>query len=231
MSATMEIKDATKIDMDMCPICMDDLPMLATAAAGTNRVTTECGHSFHTSCLMSSVAHRGFSCPCCRTEMAEEPEESDDEDDEEYDDEDDEEYEYPPVYVSGIELRRREIGFQGMRLMFQREAGEELEEKDEDEIEDEMDARSEPEEEEEPKPSVEYLVEALTRQGVTMQDMVKVMLMEHEEYEKDDEEYMEASDNIFGKLRVLISNYLPAAQQNQKDLLIIGWDKKQDYIV
>ncbi len=189
----------------MCPICMDDLPL----PAAINRVTTECGHSFHTSCLMSSVAHGKYNCPCCRAEMAEEPEES------EY-----EEYEYHSFY--NMDRRRRDIAFQGMRLMFQREAGEELEEKDEDEIEDEMEefalaeiaaGRSgEPEEEEESgsKPSIEYLAESLLTQGVTVQDMVKALLLDHDEYEEEEEEFMEASDSIFGRLRIMISNYHPA---------------------
>ena len=57
-----------------CPICMDVL-------SGTkNIVTTECGHCFHTNCLMTSVAHNGFGCPYCRTEMAAAPEESVDDD-------------------------------------------------------------------------------------------------------------------------------------------------------
>ena len=47
-----------------CPICMDCI--LDTK----NRVTTECGHCFHTNCLMTSVAHNGFGCPYCRTAMA-----------------------------------------------------------------------------------------------------------------------------------------------------------------
>jgi hypothetical protein len=228
-TTTTEIKtDNTESEkMEMCPICMDDLPL----PSASNRVTTECGHTFHTSCLMASVAHGKYSCPCCRAEMAEEPEEDEDSEDE------DEEYLY--------HLRRRErerqrlrnidIGFQGMRLMFQREAGEELEEKDEDDIEDEMEAfaiaeiaagrSGEPEdaiehggnpdddEDEEAeiiKPSVEYLATALLTQGITMHDMVKIMLLEHEEYEEDDEDNMEVSDDIFGKLRILISNYQPA---------------------
>jgi hypothetical protein len=37
-----------------------------------NIVVTECGHTFHCSCLMANVAHNGFSCPYCRTAMAEE---------------------------------------------------------------------------------------------------------------------------------------------------------------
>jgi hypothetical protein len=42
-----------------------------------NRVTTECGHAFHCSCLMQNAAHNGFGCPYCRTTMAEIPDDSD----------------------------------------------------------------------------------------------------------------------------------------------------------
>ena len=78
--------------MTDCPICMDVIE-------GTkNCVTTDCGHQFHTNCLMKSVAHNGFGCPYCRTVMAEEVDEEetiytdDDEEDEEYDDEGEELY-------------------------------------------------------------------------------------------------------------------------------------------
>ena len=50
-----------------CSICMD------TIATTNNNVTTECGHCFHTKCLMQNVAHNGFACPCCRTAMANTP--------------------------------------------------------------------------------------------------------------------------------------------------------------
>jgi hypothetical protein len=49
-----------------CPICME---VIVTTK---NIVITECGHTFHCSCLMANVAHNGFSCPYCRTAMAEE---------------------------------------------------------------------------------------------------------------------------------------------------------------
>ena len=55
-----------------CPICMDDI------VNNVNCVTTECGHCFHASCLMTNVAHNGFGCPYCRTVMAEDQEDSDD---------------------------------------------------------------------------------------------------------------------------------------------------------
>jgi len=51
-----------------------------------NNITTECGHQFHASCIMTNVSRNGFNCPCCRTAMAEE-EYPDGES--EYDDDDD----------------------------------------------------------------------------------------------------------------------------------------------
>ena len=57
--------------VDECPICMDNIEV------SKNCIVTECGHKFHASCLLSSVAHSNFACPCCRYELAEHPEESD----------------------------------------------------------------------------------------------------------------------------------------------------------
>ena len=51
-----------------CPICMEAI------VTTKNIVITECGHTFHCSCLMTNVAHNGFGCPYCRTAMAEEVE-------------------------------------------------------------------------------------------------------------------------------------------------------------
>ena len=53
--------DASTID---CPICLSEIEGVS------NIVTTDCGHSFHCSCLMRNVLANGFSCPCCRTSMA-----------------------------------------------------------------------------------------------------------------------------------------------------------------
>ena len=60
-----------------CPICMDVIDL------NKNCTKTECGHMFHSSCLMKNIAHNGLNCPYCRNIMAEEPEEeySDDESD------------------------------------------------------------------------------------------------------------------------------------------------------
>jgi len=56
-----------------CPICMDEINM------NTNCVTTECGHTFHCSCLLKNAAHNGFGCPYCRSSLAEEVIDEDDE--------------------------------------------------------------------------------------------------------------------------------------------------------
>lgn len=66
--------------VDECPICLEEIVGLK------NRVTTECGHTFHCRCLMTNAAHNGFGCPFCRSELADAVEDSDSES--EYDDED-----------------------------------------------------------------------------------------------------------------------------------------------
>ena len=71
-----------------CPICMDDIDDIC------NKITTECGHTFHCSCLMRNVAHNGFACPYCRCVMADAPPDTNDIIEDRYhygiDDEDDE---------------------------------------------------------------------------------------------------------------------------------------------
>ena len=97
-----------------CPICMDDICL------NVNCVTTECGHQFHTSCLMQNVAHNGFGCPYCRNKMADELEEEEDsdyesefdEEDEDEEDEDEEEEEEP--------VGDNEMALHGMRQLFRR---------------------------------------------------------------------------------------------------------------
>jgi len=65
-----------------CSICLENI------VGVSNKVVTECGHTFHCKCLMKNVSFNGFGCPYCRNVMAEEVEDSDDEDDEDDDDDD-----------------------------------------------------------------------------------------------------------------------------------------------
>ena len=174
-----------------CPICMDCIE------GNTNKVTTECGHCFHTNCLMTSVAHNGFGCPYCRTVMAEEPEDSDDESASEISFED-------SINSSMHGLTEDEynnyLTLTSIRRLF-REEGDEEDEEDEEE------------EEEVPKPSVEFLAQKLVEQGFTMERMVKAWLMDHDEYDNIEEDCLQEADNIFEALRVLISNFTPEQGQ------------------
>ena len=178
------------IEIIECPICMDQIEETK------NRVTTECGHCFHASCLMTNVAHNGFGCPYCRTAMTAEV--ASENSDEEYDDFsfDSEE---GPDYNDHV--------LRGARWMFQRAEGEEVD--DSDDSESESDDEEAERVEVQPRPTVEYIVEKLVQRGVSMEDLVKsILLRDHDEYQFRDE--FERGDNeLFGKLRIIISNFRP----------------------
>jgi hypothetical protein len=85
-----------------CPICFDCIE------GEKNKVVTDCGHTFHTNCLMKNIAHNGFDCPYCRFVMADVPEDSDDENSEWLEDDEESYYE------------EEDIALEGVRLLFQR---------------------------------------------------------------------------------------------------------------
>jgi len=175
-----------------CPICMDPIE------GAKNCVTTDCGHTFHANCLMTSVAHNGFACPYCRTAMAEVPEEEDDDDSEgEYDDDE---------IIDDDALR-------GLRFFFNNLNNEEHDEQDieEEEVYIQYEENAEPEEPEVPVPTASFIADKLTQQGVTMEDLVKVLLIGHDEYEPQSEHLERLDSEMFGKLRIIISNFNPTA--------------------
>ena len=104
-----------------CPICLDLI------LANVNCVTTDCGHSFHTSCLMKNTAVNGYDCPYCRTQMAEAPEDvySEYGDGDDYNREDHEDDDYDGEYETAEE--EEEYTHIGFRWFFQQIQGEELE--------------------------------------------------------------------------------------------------------
>jgi len=169
-----------------CPICMD------CVESTKNCVTTDCGHTFHSSCLMKNVAHNGFGCPYCRTAMAEEPEDSDDEEEEEEEEEEDDEI-FSDYALLGFRLFQTNI-------IGETQNPEDIEEEDEFETDEYV-------EEEEPKPSSYQVTQKLIEQGITMEQLVKCLLTGcHEEYENNDE-YTRVDDEIFGKMRIIISSF------------------------
>ena len=171
-----------------CPICMEPIEMTK------NCLTTECGHCFHTSCLMTSVAHNGFGCPYCRTKMAEEVADEDSE----YDDE--EIYEQYDDYV-----------LRGLRFFNNNLNGEEHDQEDlDDESEDTEDAEEEDEDEEDTRPPpVSYVAQKLTEQGVTTEDLLKAILCSVNNYERDYEDFERVENEIFGRVSTILNNYTP----------------------
>lgn len=174
-----------------CPICMDCIEI------SKNCVTTECGHSFHASCLMTSVAHNGFGCPYCRAKMAEEPEE-----DEEtvYSDEEEEEWEMFD-----------ESALRGFRFFWNNLDGQEHESEDQEdeEAEEAADEEDSEDEQEEPNiPTASFVAQKLQEQGVTYEQLVKMVLLQHDEY-AEDEEAERLDNDTFGKVRIIVSNYNP----------------------
>ena len=176
--------------MSECPICLEVIE------CGKNSITTECGHCFHASCLMTNVAHNGFDCPYCRTVMAEEPEEDDDSDDE-----DDAEFEEDD-----------EFALRGFRLFMNNVEGEEHDAEDlvdEDEDEAQRQVVHPAPDWVDPKPSPAFISQKLSQQGVTMEDLVKCLLLNHDEYYEAEDIYDRMDSEIFGKLRIVISNFTP----------------------
>ena len=181
-----------------CPICMEVIEF------NKNCVTTECGHSFHTSCLMANIAHNGFSCPCCRNAMAEEldEEDSDDEEEEFEDDEDEEEDDV----------------LRGFRFFINNVNGEEHDPDDiQEEIENEEYIRETAQQRAEIiRPPVDLITQKLIEQGVTMEQLINSRLKEHEEYEENEEESIRVDGEIYGKIRVIITNYQREQEQEQE---------------
>jgi hypothetical protein len=186
-----ENKEEKEKEIIECPICYDEIDPLK------NCVTTECGHQFHCNCLMRNSATNGFSCPMCRSIMAEELEDSDSEG----------EYEEEDGYEEAGEIDDNALT--SFRMFYQQLAGDEVEEEplEEDEVEeDEV-------EETEPRPTAEFIAARLLTQGITLEDLVKCLLIEHEEYEAEGDINERYSDQMFGKFRQIISNYPRELQQ------------------
>ena len=178
-----------------CPICMDPIE------TQRNCVTTECGHCFHTNCLMTSVAHNGFGCPYCRTKMAEEvaDEESD------YDDEEEEE-----IYEQYDDYALRGLRFFNNNINGEEHDQEDLDEEETEDEEEEAAAEGGEAEDEATPPPVSYVVQKLVEQGVTMEDLLKAVLCSVNNYERDYEDFERVENEIFGRVNTILNNYTPS---------------------
>lgn len=178
-----------------CPICMECVDQV------NNRVVTECGHCFHTNCLMQSVAHNGFGCPYCRTKMADEPEEDKSTEYTEIEDDEEGEEMFSDYALRGLRFFNNQI--EGI------EHGEDdlHDEEEEDVEEDEEDTNDA---ENVNVPSVDFVSDKLKQQGITYEKLVSMILyQDHEEYDKNNVMNERFMDELFGKIRIIVSNYNP----------------------
>ena len=176
-------------EISECPICMEMIDV------SKNCVTTECGHKFHTSCLMRNVSFNGFECPYCRTVMAEDDDE--DSNDEEYDednaeDEDaedeDDDIEEPPL----------------LRWII-------------DEDTDEIDENY-PLSNEDPIPSFDLILKTLIEKNVSYEDLVKCTLFGHLAFSftEHNPEINRLTELINNQIYEVIINYKPEQEEVSK---------------
>jgi hypothetical protein len=93
--------------------------------------------------------------------------------------------------------------------MFQQQIeNEEVEEEPQQDDDDEAEVSDDGSNSEEPPlPTPAYLANKLAEKGVTMEDMVKALLLEHDEYEEEYEVFNRRTSEMYGELRRLILNY------------------------
>jgi hypothetical protein len=137
--------------------------------------------------------------------MAEEQEEEHEDDESEYDEESE--------YESEDDEEVENYALRGLRFFTNNLNGEQH---DQEDIENEQTEEEEHQEQEDdravvPKLAPYLITQKLMEQGVNMEQLVKVLLLEHNEYEREDEEFTRISDEMFGKLRIIISNNRPSA--------------------
>lgn len=172
-----------------CPICMENIDV------SKNCVTTECGHQFHTSCLMKNVAFNGFECPYCRSVMAENDEEEDDDEYEEDDAEDAEDAEDEDDDVEEPPLLRWII------------------DDDADEIDENY-----PLSNEDPIPSFDLILKTLIEKNVSYEDLVKCTLFGHLafSYTEHNPEINRLNELINNEIYEVIINYKPEQEEVSK---------------
>jgi hypothetical protein len=191
-----------------CPICFD-------AIGEKNNITTECGHKFHASCLMTNISRNGFGCPCCRAVMAESESQSDDDDEgSEYDDDDDDD---ETLLDDSLEPFS-EDSLRGLRLLTNLLEGEQHDQADvvaeyqynEEESNITPDAAT-------PPPSLVDVIRFFRDQDVSYEQLVAFILLDHEEYENQVHELERFSGDLWGRLRIMISNYTPGVQAPEQE--------------
>jgi hypothetical protein len=165
-----------------CPICFECIE------GEKNKVVTDCGHTFHTNCLMKNIAHNGFDCPYCRFVMADVPESDADSDDDDSAWLEDAEQFY---YDSETE---EDIALEGARLLFQRA-----------------------EETEKILPTIDEINNILVSEGCTTKDLLKVILTHYEEFYDHEvyDEHENDADVVIDNISKIINTFKRENEPNQ----------------
>jgi hypothetical protein len=183
--------NAEQVIATECPICLETIDGLC------NRVVTDCGHAFHCACLMQNAVYNGFGCPYCRSTLATSPKEEE----EEFDDDDDESFD------SSI---FEEDALTSFRMFHQQLEGEDVEEEPVENDWSTVDGDEPRDEAEDPDhmPNAAYIARKLVERGVTMEDLVKNLIMlDHPAIAL--EEYERPSNGVYGNIRAIIHQYRP----------------------
>jgi hypothetical protein len=153
---------------------------------------------------MKNVAHNGFCCPYCRTLMAEavnkyDDDDDDDDDDSESDSDDDSHW----SEITGEIGMFQDYALRGFRFFMNNIEG--IEHEVEDITFEESNLNNI--QQVYVKPSVEIVTKKLIDQGITTEDLVKVLLRDYPEYDSDEDSFEAIDDIIYDKLCNIISNY------------------------
>lgn len=193
-----------------CVICMDCI-----SSKEINYTKTECGHEFHTSCLLQNLAHNGLNClncPYCRSVMASKPvtyesysyDFSEDVTVTLSDDEDEDE---------DANMHEDDI-LRGLRLFFQRVENLVPEEAGEEESQDILDEEHIMLEQTNLArrqlflPPIQTMVEYLTERGVTYTDLLKSVLYScDDDYNDDNQDLTMTTGRVLGKVCALKRKY------------------------
>jgi len=169
-----------------CPICLEIVQQ------GRNCVVTECGHCFHTSCLMTNVMHNGFGCPYCRdamTKVEQTDDEEVDEDDDQYDDDDSE---YDDDEEDGDQ---EDYVLRGFRFFYNNVDN--VEHDTSDVFVETSDQVSEESNPDRLIPTNKYIIEKLQEKNVSYSQLVTMIVDNH--YRCDTDEFG-TMDNVYGVL-------------------------------
>ena len=193
-----------------CPICLELLP-----SNTKNRVVTECGHVFHTSCLMTNVMHNGFVCPYCRALLANSVAVtlSEDDDGSDYDPDDLND----GMFLDVENVTHTDYVLRGLRWFVGRVSGDELD--DEEDVVPDLDLNVDVgsgsygedmfSSDSQAVPPVYYIRTKLLSQGITMDDLLKVLMYRTSDrsFGDADEDYERLSRSVHGRMCGIISSY------------------------